>query len=419
MSHLKPRPLTVTYLTSLILIAVSTLAPAGAQAPDERPSLVQPATAGPSGTRIVNGIETNLLPSTVALVSPNGEQFCTGTLIGCSTVLTASHCVCESNGSACGPNGPDLTAASQIKIFAQHAGIFDVTSVTVPGNYVFGADADVAILKLANPVTGIGPSPINDVGRLPAGSRGLIAGFGLTMGGSADKGMKRFGLVTTSACTVVPGSEHLCWKFQNPVGSPGVDSNTCPGDSGGPLFVNFGDGLAVAGVTSGGLSQSCMPPDDSWDADVFVERSWIQSQAGADLSVATCADLGPAGELLGPIFIGAGAVDASAPTDNWLHEVPPGTDELRVSLNGVAGSQGVNDFDLYVKFGSAASSTNYDCSSEFPGNFETCNFSNPQAGTWNIQVKRFAGEGDYQLSTTNLTLNIFADGFESGDLSRW
>ena len=72
----------------------------------------------------------------------------------------------------------------------------------------------------------------------------------------------------------------MCWTFQKPVGLPGDDSNTCNGDSGGPLFVDLGGGQIVAGVTSGGNNGSCQVFDESYDANVFTYASFILGQLG-------------------------------------------------------------------------------------------------------------------------------------------
>ncbi len=380
----------------------------------------EPARLAEPGARIVNGLATVLFPSTVALITPGGSTFCTGTLIGCSTVLTASHCVCESVGANCQTGGADLTPPGDIFVFAQHGGVFPVASVHVPANYTFAVDADVAILKLGGaPVSGITPSPINTFFRLGTGSVGRLAGFGLTRGDLADTGVKRWGDVLTSPCTTVPNTEHLCWRFENPIGPPATDSNTCPGDSGGPLFANFGDGrLTVAGVTSGGNSNSCLPLDNSFDADVFVERTYIQAQAGADLNSGYCGLIGQAGTPFAPIFFGSGTLSAGAPFANWVQMVPAGTQRLRVTLNAEDGMG--NDFDFYLNFGSVASPSDFDCRSVRTGNYEICDIANPTSGNWYAHVLRFAGSGFYQLTLTPFgRAGIFADGFESGDLSAW
>jgi hypothetical protein len=55
---------------------------------------LQAQTPGPDGEKITNGVLDHLHPS-VGLFIADGE--CSGTLIGCRTVLTAAHCVCGDN----------------------------------------------------------------------------------------------------------------------------------------------------------------------------------------------------------------------------------------------------------------------------------------------------------------------------------
>ncbi len=63
-----------------------------------------------------------------------------------------------------------------------------------------------------------------------------------------------------------PGKKSLCWR-------PGRrGSDTCSGDSGGPLLV---DG-AVAGVTSGGIGTQSCPSVLSYDTNVVRYRGWIE-----------------------------------------------------------------------------------------------------------------------------------------------
>ena len=108
--------------------------------------------------KIVNGVESQGLPSVVWLFTPG---FCTGTLIGCETVLTAAHCVCA-NGTAATCGTPD---PGNMLVYAQHGKNYGVSSVAVHPNYSFGQTSDLAVLKLAEPVTGIAPTPINTARR--------------------------------------------------------------------------------------------------------------------------------------------------------------------------------------------------------------------------------------------------------------
>lgn len=266
-------------------------------------------------SRIVNGLPTQDRATVGALLvdfKPGLFGICSGTLIGCGTFLTAAHCVCSGlDSSTCGTPDP-----SDFKVYLQHGGIFDVGSVVVNPAFDFGTASDVAVLTLSNPVTGIVPTPINTSGTPPLGTFGDIAGFGITSGVNDDLGLKREGSVVSASCfDLVPEPAHICWAFADPVGAPGTDSNTCNGDSGGPLFMNIGGSDAVAGVTSGGFNSNCQPPDLAFDANVFENRTFIQN-AAADLSPIAC---GPLSEVGAPetevITFAPVSFEDSAPPD--------------------------------------------------------------------------------------------------------
>ena len=167
-----------------------------------------------------------------------------------------------------------------MQVYAPHGGIHDVSSVAVHHDFDFGQTSDLAVLKLTEAVTGIAPTPLNSSGKPAVGTLGVIAGFGRTTnngpGGFDDSGIVRSGLVTTATCASASDANHVCWEFTAPVGFPGEDSSTCEGDSGGPLFVDFGQGQRLAGVISGG-NPDCLPPDFPWAADVFLDLQSIST----------------------------------------------------------------------------------------------------------------------------------------------
>lgn len=348
---------------------------------------------------IVNGVLTAAHPSTGALFDLLNGTLCSGVLIGCETLLTAAHCVCDTDGADC--QEPDAPNPTDYLVFFQHAGFFPVASVAVnPGYDAVTAEADVAIVKLATPVTGIVPSTIDTAGPPAFGTPAEIVGFG-RIGGDpfvdGTHGLKRVGHVTTASCDpVASDTTAVCWSFSEPLGPPGEDSNSCEGDSGGPLFADLGSGPVVAGLTSFGASETCLAPDFSVDTSVAAYRSWVTAAAGADLGSAACGSIPPVGQPATTVHPYSGILDGSNRDATYAFGVGPGTQELRVALNGIF--QG--NADLYLKLGSLPTPTDYTCASTNADSFEYCQVLSPAAGTWYVLARGVSGLPVYQLTAT-------------------
>jgi hypothetical protein len=356
----------------------------------------------PTDPKIVNGLTDNLHP-TVGLFSTNGGE-CSATLIGCQTVLTAAHCVCTLpndttlDGAACAARADLVTPAGK-SVFFQHAGTFTVSRVAVDPAFIPDTQSDLAILHLSAPVTNIAPSPVNRVSSPSLGMAGEIVGFGVTLGSASDDGIKRKGNVVTASCQP-PSSQFVCWNFNNPLGAPGTNSDTCFGDSGGPLFVSLGGQTVLAGVTSGGTSPNCQPLDNSNDDDVFSDLAWIQSEAGADLNATACG-LGPQIGSPGTSVLGStGTLSKGQKQVASSVVVPVGTTDLRVALNSQDWFENSNA--LYIRHGAPASTTAFDCKSAALSGQQFCDVKNPASGTWNILARHLVGPGGTFQVTASL-----------------
>ena len=110
---------------------------------------------------------------------------------------------------------------------------------------IFGGEGnDIAIYKLDRAVTNVTPSPISrttpTVGQLLT-----LVGFGGggtgTTGHTGDYGTKRVGTTPIDQVT----AQTIFWNFDN-----NTESNTAPGDSGGPAFVVNGGLWELAGINS-------------------------------------------------------------------------------------------------------------------------------------------------------------------------
>jgi len=84
--------------------------------------------------------------------------------------------------------------------------------------------------------------------------------------------------------------------------------------------------------------------------------------------------------------------------------VPAGSTDIGFTMSG-----GNGDADLYVKFGSAPTTSNYDCRPYETGNNETCAIATPQAGTYHVMVQAYA-----TFSGVNLTGSFTEGGGTTG-----
>jgi hypothetical protein len=361
-------------------------------------ALTLPLSAQPPGDeKITNGVIDGLHP-TVGLFIVDGE--CTATLIGCRTVLTAAHCICGDHlgGVKCAAR-PDLVDPAGKFVFFQNAGLFALSSLAVhPAYNAYTGVSDLAILHLASPVTNIAPSPLNRTGRPHLGLPGVIVGYGSTHTESTDDGLKRQGNVRTAACDP-PAAGFVCWNFKKPLGAPGLNSDTCFGDSGGPLFLTLGGKTVLAGVTSSGTNDECAPLDNSFDADVFRDLPWIQSQGGADLASTTCGEGPQIGNPGTTVRALNGSLNRRHPQAASTIQVPPGTAELRIALNIADWFD--NTVALYIRHGGPASPAAFDCRSDEPSGQQFCSVRNPAPGAWSVLATRTSGPGGgFQVTAT-------------------
>jgi hypothetical protein len=362
-------------------------------------SLSLPLRAQPDGEKITNGVLDYLHPSVGLFTLPDGE--CSATLIGCRTMLTAAHCVCGDNlgGVECAAR-PDLVSPAGKSLFFQHAGSFALSGIAVsPAYNRYTGASDLAILHLAEPVTGIAPSPLNRTDRPLLGMMGEIVGFGSTRTNSLDDGIKRRGFVKTAPCDpAAPG--FVCWNFRKPVEAPGTNSDTCYGDSGGPLFLSIGGQTVLAGVTSSGTNPECAPADNSFDADVLTDLAWIDEEGGADLDSTSCGEGpqigGPGTRVTGTIL----SLTRRQAVKYSSVEVPAGTAELRVSLLTADGFHNGNA--LYLRHGAPASRKAFDCKADAIRGQQYCQILNPAPGTWSILVVHLTNSGSSVQVTSTL-----------------
>jgi uncharacterized protein (TIGR03382 family) len=225
---------------------------------------------GTTSQSIVGGQEAmpSEFPTVLGLEDTPGNWFCTASLITDQWVLTAAHCVEGATGISIRLDDPDINTAG---------GGTTVAVAEVHSNPMFDWEAwdnDIALLKLAQPVTDRQPTPIYRQG-VPFGTPVIDVGYGVADNDGNGGGILRKVSKVTVDCA---GANDPGISNDNLVCMDATDgSGSCFGDSGGPTFATFNNQRYVAGVTSGGSGDgSCGQGLDLYTS-IMAELPWIDS----------------------------------------------------------------------------------------------------------------------------------------------
>ncbi len=115
----------------------------------------------------------------------------------------------------------------------------------------------------------------------------------------------------------------------------------------------------------------------------FVKADVTAAFTSVGVSCATTPPPSGGGTLTNGVAL-TGQAGAAGSSTNYTMVVPAGATGLKFVTAG-----GTGDADLYVKFGSAPTTTSYTCKSEGGTNAETCSIATAQAGTYYVLVKGY------------------------------
>jgi len=120
----------------------------------------------------------------------------------------------------------------------------------------------------------------------------------------------------------------------------------------------------------------------------------VQAKAASDALAADCGGTTTPPTTGNVLENGVAKTGLASSTElSFTMEVPAGATDLKFDMSG-----GTGDADLYVKFGSAPTSSSYDCRPYKSGNTESCPISSAQAGTYYVKVVAYSA-----FSGVNLT----------------
>ena len=338
--------------------------------------------------RIVGGVDSDIsaAPWQVAVMDTSFYQYCGGSILSASWILTAAHCE-VAVGDKVGAAHSRLTTmrtSGQIRTVAQ--------AITFPGYVTSENGKDVMLLRLNAPLDLSGPNARaisvaseSDSAGFAAGAVATVTGWGtLTYEGASPNQLQRADLDISTAAAVRAKYGTLS---ADQIGAARAGKDSCQGDSGGPLSVRIGGVARLVGVVSWGTG-CALPNTPGMYSRVASFAAWIASTTNS----------GPppppvASETL---LSRSGLSGAKGATARHTFTVAANTRSVTVVMSG-----GTGDADLYVRVGSAPTTTTYTCRPYKSGNDETCTFTNPQAGTWHIGIRGYTAYSGTSLVVTS------------------
>ncbi|TKA10996.1 S1 family peptidase [Actinacidiphila oryziradicis] len=199
--------------------------------------------------KIVGGTTTtaSAYPYGMQITDASQNQFCGGTLVSATKVVTAAHCMVGETTSSV------RVVGGRTYLNGTNGTVSRVSKIWINPSYTDATNGnDVAVLTLSTSMSYTTPPYVasTDTAVYATGATARILGWGTTSESGSSSNQLRTAtvpIVSNTSCASSYGSDFVasdmvCAGYT----SGGVD--TCQGDSGGPLLI----GGVLAGITSWG-----------------------------------------------------------------------------------------------------------------------------------------------------------------------
>jgi pseudolysin/vibriolysin len=241
-----------------------------------------------------------------------------------------------------------------------------------------------------------------DLGFVKADVTAAFTAVGVSCNGGGGGGGTPVVLTNGVAVTGISGASgsDKLYTLDVPAGATGLKFVTSGGSGDADLYVKFGSAPTTSSYTcksEGSTTAETCSIATAQTGKYYVLIHGYNTYSGTSLTGSYSTGGGGGGGTVltsgVPVALAAQATNTTSP--NYTLVVPAGQSKVVFTISG-----GTGDADMYVRRGSAPTTSTYDCRPYTSGNSETCTFNAPTAGTYYVNVRAYAAFSGVSLKGT-------------------